>query len=126
MQFSQKESTSASDVNDGELLALYNGAALFVFPSLYEGFGIPILEAMKCGVPVLTSHLSSIPEIAGDAAYYVDPYDEQSIAGGMLDLIRNQKLCTELIEKGKWQANQFDWNQTACKTRDIFNQLGSL
>ncbi len=113
-------------VDDEELLSLYNGADLFVFPSLYEGFGIPILEAMKCGVPVLTSRLSSIPEIAGDAAFYVDPYREEAIAEGMIELATNSKLRTELTDKGRRQASKFDWDSTARKTRDIFNKLGSL
>lgn len=110
-------------VDDEELVSLYNGAVLFVFPSLYEGFGIPLLQAMKCGVPVLTSHLSAIPELVGDAGLYVDPYREEDITAGMIEAATNIKLRRDLIEKGRRQANRFNWELTARQTRDIFNEL---
>src|SRR5258708_26932604 len=83
-----------------ELITLYNIAALFIFPSLYEGFGLPILEAMQCGCPVITTKESSLPEVAGDSAIYVDAYESDSIAKGLQKVFTNTKLQKELSMKG--------------------------
>ena len=106
-------------VEEGDLPALLSAAHAFVWPSLYEGFGLPPLEAMACGTPVLTSNASSLPEIAGDidgwgeAAVLVDPYDVDAIAAGMLDLAGNEALCESLRAKGLVRAAGFTWQKTA-------------
>jgi glycosyltransferase involved in cell wall biosynthesis len=100
-------------VADEDVAALYSGALALIFPSLYEGFGFPVLEAMRCGTPVLCANTSSLPELAGDAALLVDPLDVQSIAAGMARLIAETALRADLIERGYRQAAQFTWQQAA-------------
>lgn len=96
-----------------DLAPLLSGAHAFLMPSLYEGFGLPILEAMACGTPVICSDTSSLPEVAGDAALLVDPEDTWSIADGMGRLLSNDALRAELIERGFAQAECFDWTRCA-------------
>ena len=105
-------------VDDKTLRALYRGAKLLVYPSLYEGFGLPILQAFACGCPVVTSNISSMPEVAGDAAVLVDPYNVDDIAKGIVYSI---KQADELRKKGKDQALTFSWSQTAQKTLELYN-----
>jgi glycosyltransferase involved in cell wall biosynthesis len=93
--------------------ALYTMAGLTIYPSILEGFGLPILEAFHCGCPVLTSNLTSMPEVAGDAAYLVDPYDTQQISMGILKLVRDEGLRRDLIAKGFERAKQFSWEKSA-------------
>ena len=100
-------------VDDADVAALYSGAIGFVFPSLYEGFGFPILEAMRCGTPVLCANTSSLPELAGDAAIPVDPLNVESIAEGIRRLVEDEKLRQELIKRGKQQAQKFTWDAAA-------------
>lgn len=100
-------------IDDSELVQVYNGATLFVYPSFYEGFGLPVLEAMSCGVPVIASNTSSIPEIVGEAAVLVDPLDNINISQSMLDLIINDKLREELSARCIEQNNRFSWNNSA-------------
>jgi glycosyltransferase involved in cell wall biosynthesis len=100
-------------VADEDVAALYSGALALIFPSLYEGFGFPVLEAMRCGTPVLCANTSSLPELAGDAALMVDPLDVQSIAAGMARLIAETALRADLIGRGYRQAAQFTWQQAA-------------
>lgn len=107
-------------VPDQYLSALYSGAEAFLFPSLYEGFGLPPLEAMQCGVPVITSNTSSLPEVVGDAGITVDPLDEHGIAQGMLDLLHNGKLKDELAERGLRRAKLFSWEKCAEQTIDAY------
>lgn len=113
-------------VPDEDLVALYNLATLFVFPSLYEGFGLPVLEAMSCGCPVLTSKKGSLEEIAGDVACFVDPYSIDDIRTKIAGLFTDEKKRNELSEKGIIQAAKFSWHNTAEKTlqvyRDVINQ----
>jgi len=97
----------------GEIWKYYKKASLFVFISLYETFGLPILEAMACGCPVLASNVSSIPEVAGDAAVLVDPYDEEAIAEGMYQLLTDQKLRKWLVRRGLERVKLFSWRKTA-------------
>lgn len=104
-----------------DLIMLYNLASVFVMPSVYEGFGLPILEAMSCGCPVVTSKEGSISEIAGDAAFYVDPYDINDIANGIGEVYLNQKLQRELSYKGLIQAEKFSWKKTAEETMRVYN-----
>ena len=103
---------------------LYSGALAFVFPSLWEGFGLPIVEAMACGTPVITGNLSAMPEIAGGAALLVDPNRVDSIAEAMLRIAREQGLREALIEKGLSRAREFDWDRTARETLAIYQRLG--
>ncbi len=108
-------------VNEEELPKLYAASAALCYVSLFEGFGIPIVEAMQCGTPVITSNTSSMPEIAGDAALLVDPYKAESIAFAMEE-IQNEALSKELIQKGFLQAKKFTWKNTAIKTFDILSK----
>ena len=107
-----------------ELLpALYSAATAFVWPSLMEGFGLPPLEAMACGTPVLSSNTSSLPEVVGDAAIQVDPLDTQAIADGMAALAEDADLRERLRKKGLERAAGFSWQSTAAKTRAVYEKV---
>ena len=110
-------------VVDDDLPAVYSGAALFVFPSLHEGFGLPLLEAMACGVPVVTSNVSSMPEVAGDAATLVDPRDGEGLAAAIARSLRDAALRDRLREAGIARARQFSWEATARRTLDAYASL---
>jgi len=103
-------------VENRELAALYNAADLFVYPSIYEGFGLPPLEAMACGIPVVTSKTSSLPEIVGDAAVMVDPYDIGALAEAMNAVLSRAELRNELREKGLSRSRIFRWERAARET----------
>lgn len=103
-------------ITDSELKALYGGAIALVFPSLYEGFGLPPLEAMACGCPVIVSNSSSLPEVCGDAALYFDPRQPQELVEKIKCVINNPLLQSELREKGHTQANKYNWYNTAKST----------
>ena len=111
-------------VPDEDLRLLYSSADLFVFPSLYEGFGMPVLEAMACGVPVITSNTSCLPEIGGDAAVYVNPEDIEDISRAILEVHQNKGLQRELVEKGYKQVKLFSWEKTAEHTLKHLERLG--
>ena len=100
-------------MTDSELRALYENALCFIFPSLYEGFGLPPLEAMACGCPVLSSNRASLPEICGDAALYFDPINEEEVYDTIISLIENTSLQNELRKKGLERAKLFIWENTA-------------
>ena len=100
-------------VPDRTLAALYRMASVFAFPSLYEGFGLPPLEAMACGTPVVTSRISSLPEVVGDAAVLIDPYDVEDITRGLRRALQDETLRAELIEKGRVRARSFSWERSA-------------
>jgi glycosyltransferase involved in cell wall biosynthesis len=104
--------------------ALYRLANVFVFPSLYEGFGLPPLEAMASGTPVVTSNVSSLPEVAGDAAVLVDPYDPGAIADGIQRVLTDETLRAELRRKGLARARQFSWDQSVRRIREIYTEAG--
>jgi glycosyltransferase involved in cell wall biosynthesis len=106
-----------------DLPLLYNGADALVFPSLFEGFGFPVLEAMACGCPVLTSTVTSLPEIAGEAAVLVDPYRPEAIAEGIERLVTDTVLRKELIRKGFEQARQFTWEKTAKQVLGVYETV---
>jgi glycosyltransferase involved in cell wall biosynthesis len=107
-------------VSAEDLVAVYNLATVFVLPSLYEGFGLPILEAMACGCPVITSKEGSLKEVAGDAAFYIDAYDVESIVVGIKKVFDDQKLQKELKEKGLEQIEKFSWKKTAEETIRVY------
>jgi glycosyltransferase involved in cell wall biosynthesis len=100
-------------VTDAQLRALYSRAIGFVFPSIYEGFGFPPLEAMTCGCPVICSNRASLPEVCGDAALYIDPLDVQQISHQINQLINNSSLQDSLRKSGFEQVKQFTWEKTA-------------
>jgi glycosyltransferase involved in cell wall biosynthesis len=106
-----------------ELGALYRRAALFAFPSLDEGFGMPVLEAMAAATPVLTSNRSALPEVAGDAALLVDPLDTESIVEGLRELTENQDLRTNLARKGKARAELFTWEKAVRETWNVYREI---
>ncbi|GBE08943.1 D-inositol 3-phosphate glycosyltransferase [bacterium BMS3Abin11] len=109
-------------VPDDELVLLYNCASLMVYPSLYEGFGLPILEAMACGCPVISSNTSSMPEVAGDAAILISPEDEKRLAHEIDRVMQDKELSQQLIESGYKRASEFSWDNTALRTMSIFKQ----
>jgi glycosyltransferase involved in cell wall biosynthesis len=106
------------------LAVMYRLAGVFVFPSLYEGFGLPPLEAMASGTPVVTSNVSSLPEVAGDAALLVDPYNPQAIADGITRVLSDATLRDELRRKGLARARQFSWEQSVRRVHDIYREVG--
>ena len=110
-------------VDQEHLPALYSGAQMLVFPSLYEGFGIPVLEAMACGTPVLTSNVSALPEVAGNCALLVDPYSVEAISQGMLELCANEGLRQSLRSRGLEHAKKFTWEQTARQTLSVYHRV---
>jgi glycosyltransferase involved in cell wall biosynthesis len=105
-----------------ELVDLYNAADVFCYPSLYEGFGLPILEGMSCGAPVITSRVSSMPEVAGDAALLVDPKSEQELAQAMERILADVKLRREMREQGLRRAAEFSWTRTAERTLQAYRE----
>lgn len=109
-------------VPDEDMAALYSASDAFLFPTLYEGFGIPVIEAQSCGTPVLTSNVSSLPEVGGDAAVYVDPYNVESICNGMEKIVGDAPLAQELRQKGYENAKRFSWEKSAEKLRDIIER----
>jgi glycosyltransferase involved in cell wall biosynthesis len=110
-------------VGDEDLPSLYKNASCFVLPSLYEGFGLPVLEAMKYGCPVLTSNVSSLPEVGGDACLYFDPKSTDEIAQKIDQVISDEKLRQEMIEKGYNQVKKFSWEKTAKETLNVLEKL---
>jgi glycosyltransferase involved in cell wall biosynthesis len=109
----------AGYLDDEHLPAVYSGAESFIYPSIYEGFGLPVIEAMASGVPVITSGVTALPEVAGDAAVYVDPMDVDSIAAGIQRVADDPRLRAELTARGRLRAAQFDWQRTAQETWQV-------
>ncbi len=110
-------------VADYDLPYLYNGASLFAFPSLYEGFGLPPLEAMACGCPVVTSNTSSLPEVVGDAGLMIDPTRPEELAEAMGRILEDRALHGELRERGLARAAEFSWKKCAAETMDVYREL---
>lgn len=106
-----------------DLAHYYSSAALLALPSLYEGFGLPPLEAMACGCPVVTSNTSSLPEVVGEAGIMVNPYDTDSLAQAMRQILTDDKLRDEMIRKGLKQSKKFSWEKTAEQTQEVYNKL---
>lgn len=109
-------------VSDAELAALYQGALAYTFVSVAEGFGLPGLEAMAAGVPVLAARATSLPEVYGDAALYVDPTDTQAIATGLARIASDEPLRTDLIQKGQERLGQFSWRRMAEQTLEVYRE----
>lgn len=114
------------DGDDLVLRSQYAGAQAFIYPSTYEGFGIPILEAMAVGCPVITSNTSSMPEVAGGAAYLFDPYNRESLTLAITEVISSNSLRNSLVQLGHLRAKQFSWSETARKTLDIYREVANV
>lgn len=112
-----------TNVSERELVRLYNIADLFVFPSLYEGFGLPPLEAMACGTPVITSNTSSLPEVVGDAGILLDPYDIDGWVNAMYEVLTNDGLREDMIKRGLERATMFSWEKCAKETSKVYEEV---
>ncbi len=109
--------------DDNQLAQFYLNAVAFVFPSLYEGFGIPVLEAFSCGCPVIASNISSLPEVAGNAAEYFDPADTMSILSAVKKVVRDHNLRSELKDRGYERLKGFSWEKTANNTKNLYQSI---
>ncbi|MFB0508911.1 MAG: glycosyltransferase family 4 protein, partial [bacterium] len=109
-------------IDNEDLSAIYQAATVFVFPSIYEGFGLPVIEAMACGTPVITSNTSSLPEIAGDAAILVNPYEPREIADALFQVLTNEIRRQAMIEKGRKNASRFSWDKAAQEILQVFEE----
>ena len=112
-------------VTHNQKMELMKKAACFAYPSSYEGFGLPVLEAMALGTPVITSNVSSLPEISGKAAILIDPEKEQAIAAALKKLLLDKKLQARLVKAGHEQAKKFSWGQCARETVRVYESLKS-
>ncbi|OGK30459.1 hypothetical protein A3F29_00450 [Candidatus Roizmanbacteria bacterium RIFCSPHIGHO2_12_FULL_33_9] len=110
-------------IENKDLVDLYNLATAFVMPSFHEGFGLPILEAMSCGCPVITSRGGSIPEVAGEAAFYVDPYDINDIKKGIKEVLSDEKFRKKMSEKGLMQSKKFSWKRATEETVKVYEKV---
>jgi glycosyltransferase involved in cell wall biosynthesis len=110
-------------IDDAQLARLYQAASVFLFPSWEEGFGIPVLEAMAGGVPVVTSNVSSMPEVGGEAALYVNPHDPSDIAQKVGQAVEDSALRVALVQKGFARASEFTWRRTAEATLAVYNEI---
>ncbi|PIR79850.1 MAG: hypothetical protein COU25_03180 [Candidatus Levybacteria bacterium CG10_big_fil_rev_8_21_14_0_10_35_13] len=110
-------------VEDNDLVAIYNLASVFVIPSLYEGFGLPILEAQACGCPVITTKEGSLAEVAGEGAFFVNGYNQDSIAKGIQEVFNSDSLREELIKKGFDNNKKYSWKETAKKTIETYKKV---
>ncbi len=113
-------------VPESDLPALYSGATCFVYPSIFEGFGLPPLEAMQCGTPVIIGNRTSLPEVVGDAALAVDPFDVNAIAGAIEQILNKPALRDELRVRGLERAKMFDWHETARRTLRVYEQVANV
>jgi len=113
-------------VSQQTLSVLFSSCRGFIFPSRYEGFGLPVLEAMAAGSPVITSNVSSLPEVAGDAGLLVDPDDIEQLSQHILSVILDDVLCTKLIQRGLTQNAKFSWHNCALKTLKAYQMVDRL
>ncbi len=111
-------------ISDSELVGLYRHASVLVFPSLYEGFGLPVLEAMACGCPVITSNRSSLPEVVEEAGLLVDPVNEEEIIEAMVHVLMDRDVARAMSTKGSIQAQKFSWEKTAKATLSLYEKIG--
>lgn len=109
-------------VHDSEVNYLYNAASMLVYPSFYEGFGLPPLEAMRCGTPVIVSKIKVMPEVVGDAALLIDPLDEEALGVAINRLLTDETLRRDLVDKGLKRAAKFSWEQAARETLDVYRK----
>jgi glycosyltransferase involved in cell wall biosynthesis len=109
-------------ISERDLPILYSGAEIFVYPSIYEGFGLPVLEAMACGTPVITSNVSSLPEVAGDAAVLVDPHDNMGLTMAMRRILEDSSFHVDLGQKGLARSEAFSWDRCARQTIAVYQQ----
>jgi glycosyltransferase involved in cell wall biosynthesis len=109
-------------VPEKDLPTLYSGALCFVYPSYFEGFGLPALEAMQCGAPVIAAQTTSLPEVVGDAGLLVDPFDESAISSALGKVIDDRELRTRMRVKGLDRARHFSWKRTAKLTLEIYQR----
>jgi len=119
----EKEIIFLGYVSEKELICIYNLADLFVFPSFYEGFGFPVLEAMKCGCPVITSNVSSLPEISGKAAKYINPYNLKEITESIYGVLTDKDLSKRMVNKGLLQSKKFSWEKCTNETLKVYEEL---
>ncbi|MEK7665718.1 MAG: glycosyltransferase family 1 protein [Patescibacteria group bacterium] len=110
-------------VSEEQKIELYKRATLFVFPSFYEGFGLPVLDAMSHGLPIITSHTSSMPELVGDAGILIDPFNVNDLFVAIREVMHSKTLQAELKTRGLKRAKDFSWNKTAKQTLDVFGEL---
>lgn len=122
-QYASEKIKFLTNIPEEDLIAIYNMAEVFVFPSFYEGFGIPVLEGMACGVPVVTSKVSSMPEVGGDAAVYFDPFDEKDMAEKIATVLDDSKLREQLIAKGFEQCKKFSWEKCCRATLEVYRDV---
>jgi glycosyltransferase involved in cell wall biosynthesis len=111
------------DLSIPDLVKLYNSVDLLLFPSLIEGFGFPVAEAMACGCPVICSNTSSLPEVGGEAAYYIDPYDKKSIIHAVNEVLSDNQLRKDMVKKGFKQSQKFSWDRCAREVNYIYHYL---
>lgn len=121
----EEDVTFTGFVADEDLPALYSLADIFAFPTLYEGFGLPVLEAMACGTPVVTADNSCMPELVGDAALLIDANDTQGLADSMEQLLSDRELRDSLVDRGRVRARRYTWSRAAEKLLDVYNRLRS-
>jgi glycosyltransferase involved in cell wall biosynthesis len=119
----EKQTHFAGIVADERLIELYQQATLFVFPTLYEGFGLPVLEAMACGTPVLCSNVASLPEVAGDAAILFDPLDRRGLSATMMQVLSDDDVRRQLTDHGRQQASKFSWDDTARGMVSVYERV---
>jgi glycosyltransferase involved in cell wall biosynthesis len=111
-------------VGDNDLVEFYGRAAVFAYPSIYEGFGLPVLEAMACGAPVVSSDASSLPEVGGAAVLYADPHDAAGFAAQVMRLMNEADLRRQMIAVGMERARKFSWRRTAESTLRVYQTIG--
>lgn len=121
-EYQYKDIVYAGQISDTQLKTYYENAKAYVMPSFEEGFGIPILEAMSCGCPVVSSNRGSLPEVGGDAALYFDPYDINDMVKKISSVLDDEKIRQKLIEKGLKRYKQFSWRKLAKKTLEVYKQ----
>ena len=119
----ERSAIFTGQIREQDKAALYSAATVYMFPSLYEGFGMTVLEAMACGTPVLTSNLSALPEVVGDAGVLVDPYDAGGISRALTELLESQSRRDELSRRGLERARRFTWPQVAEQTVRVYKQI---
>jgi glycosyltransferase involved in cell wall biosynthesis len=110
-------------VDDADLPALYSGADLVAMPSLYEGFGLPLLEAMACGVPTISSNVSSLPEVVGETAVQLPPKDEHAWTQSIISLLADEAQCSQLVLMGYQRVKEFTWQKAARQLSEIYTSL---